>query len=94
MAEKRVRTDTFQKVLLVVGFSVLILGYFMINNMFQAEGRIISWEFLQTTFLWLLMVIFIIFLSISEDMKTSMIQEQTDEIKLLREVLTKKKKKS
>ena len=59
--EKKRSTSVFEKLLLVVGFLVLVIGYFFINRVFVAEGFQVSWGFLQTVFLWLLMVIFIIF---------------------------------
>ena len=89
--EKRRRTSIFEKLLLVVGFLVLIMGYFFINKVFIAEDYKVSWGFLQTVFLWLLMVIFIILLAIGEDIKEGILLEQLDEIKQLKEEMIKKK---
>jgi hypothetical protein len=83
--EKKRHTSIFEKLLLVVGFLVLIMGYFFINKVFAAEGFKVSWGFLQTVFLWLLMVIFIIMLAIGEDIKEGILLQQLDEIKGLRE---------
>ena len=85
-------TSIFEKLLLVVGFLVLIIGYFLINKVFVAEGYKISWGFLQTVFLWLLMVIFIIMLAIGEDIKEGILLEQLAEIKDLKEQILKKRK--
>lgn len=85
--EKKRRTSIFEKMLLVVGFLVLIMGYFFINKVFVAEGFKISWGFLQTVFLWLLMVIFIILLAIGEDIKEGILLEQLDEIRSLKEAI-------
>lgn len=92
MMEKKRRTSVFEKMLLVVGFLVLIMGYFFINKVFIAEDYKVSWGFLQTVFLWLLMVIFIILLAIGEDIKEGILLEQLDEIKSLKESILKKKK--
>ena len=89
--EKKRRTSIFEKLLLVVGFLVLIMGYFFINKVFISEGYKVSWGFLQTVFMWLLMVIFIILLAIGEDIKEGILLEQLDEIKLLREEIMRKK---
>ena len=89
--EKKRRTSIFEKLLLVVGFLVLIMGYFFINKVFIAEGYDISWGFLQTVFLWLLMVIFIIILAIGEDIKEGILLRQLDEIRELKEVILNRK---
>ena len=89
--EKKRSTSIFEKLLLVVGFLVLIIGYFFINKVFISEGYTISWDFLQTVFLWLLMVIFIIILAIGEDIKEGILLEQLREIKDLKETILKRK---
>ncbi|MBI2654482.1 hypothetical protein HYX02_06780 [Candidatus Woesearchaeota archaeon] len=89
--EKKRRTSLFEKLLLIVGFFVLVIGYFFINKAFVSEGFVISWGFLQTVFLWLLMVIFIILLAIGEDIKEGILLEQLDELRELKEGLLKKK---
>jgi len=92
--EKKRHTSIFEKLLLIVGFLVLIIGYFFINKVFIAEDYKVSWGFLQTVFLWLLMVIFIIVLAIGEDIKEGILLRQLDEIKELKEgilILLKKK---
>ena len=89
--EKKRHTSIFEKLLLVVGFLVLIIGYFFINKVFILEDYKISWGFLQTVFLWLLIVVFIILLAIGEDIKEGILLEQLDEIKQLKEGLLKGK---
>ena len=87
------KTSFFEKMLLIVGFLVLILGYMLISKTFAAEGNHLSWGFLQTTFLWLLMVIFIIMLAIGEDIKEGILIEQLEEIKSLKKSMFKRIKK-
>ena len=89
--EKKRRTSIFEKLLLFVGLFILIIGYFFINKVFALEGYQISWGFLQTVFLWLLMVIFIILLAIGEDIKEGILLEQLDEIKQLKDAILKGK---
>ena len=91
MMEKKRRTSIFEKMLLVVGLLVLVIGYFFINKVFIAEDYKVSWGFLQTVFLWLLMVIFIILLAIGEDIKEGILLEQLDEIRSLKESMLKRK---
>jgi Na+/melibiose symporter-like transporter len=87
------KTSSFEKMLLIVGLLVLVIGYMLISKTYDAEGNVLSWGFLQTTFLWLLMVIFIIMLAIGEDIKEGILIQQLDEIKKLKESMMKKKKK-
>ena len=89
--EKKRHTSLFEKLLLIVGFLVLIIGYFFINKVFIIENYSVSWDFLQTVFLWLLMVIFIIVLAIGEDIKEGILLRQLDEIRQLKEAILKKK---
>ncbi|MBU89953.1 hypothetical protein CMO94_00295 [Candidatus Woesearchaeota archaeon] len=87
------KTSSFEKMLLVVGLLVLIIGYTLISRTYAAEGNQLSWGLLQTTFLWLLMVIFIIMLVIGEDIKEGILIEQLEEIKSLKDALLKRKNK-
>ena len=87
MRKKKRITSFFQELLLLVGILVLVMGYFFINKVFAAEGSKITWGFLQTVFLWLLMVIFIIMLAIGEDIKEGILLQQIEEIKKLRDAL-------
>lgn len=84
MPEKKRKTSIFEKLLLLIGLLILVIGYFLINKVFISEGYNLSWGLLQTVFLWLLMVIFIIMLAIGEDIKEGILLDQFDEIKALR----------
>ncbi|MDP6548177.1 MAG: hypothetical protein QF917_04445 [Candidatus Woesearchaeota archaeon] len=86
------KTSSFEKMLLIVGMLLLVIGYMLINKVYIVEGGQLSWGFLQTIFLWLLMVIFIILLAIGEDIKEGILLQQLDEIKSLKEYMIKKKK--
>ncbi len=87
------KTSSFEKMLLIVGLLVLVIGYMLINKTYIAEGSALSWGLLQTIFLWMLMVIFIILLAIGEDIKEGILIEQLEEIKSLKDSLVKGKKK-
>ena len=85
------KPNMFERVVLFVGLLVLVLGYYIINKVLVIENYKLSWEFLQTIFLWLLMVIFIIIIAIGEDIKESLLINQTEEIRLLRKELRRKR---
>ena len=84
MPGKKRKTSIFEKLLLIVGMLVLVIGYFLINKVLITEGYQLSWGFLQTVFLWLLMVIFIVMLAIGEDIKEGILLDQVDEMKGIR----------
>ncbi len=86
------KTSSFEKMLLIVGLLILVIGYMLISKAYVVEGSQLSWGFLQTIFLWLLMVIFIILLAIGEDIKEGILIEQLEEIKSLKEALLRRKK--
>ena len=87
------KTSSFEKMLLIVGLLVLVIGYMLIGKVYVIEGSQLSWGFLQTIFLWLLMVIFIIMLAIGEDIKEGILIQQLDEIKALKESILNQRKK-
>ena len=87
------KTCSFEKLLLIVGLLILIVGYMLISKTYAAEGNQLSWGFLQTTFLWLLMVIFIIVIAIGEDIKEGILIKQLEEIKSLKDSFLKGNKK-
>lgn len=88
------KPNMFEAILLVIGIVLIIVGYVVIHRMIAAEGAL-SWDFLQTTFLWLLMVLLVILAAVNENMKEELkivIQNQLEEMKLLRADLNKKKR--
>ena len=87
------KTSSFEKMLLIVGMLVLVIGYMLINKVYVVEGSELSWGFLQTIFLWLLMVIFIIMLAIGEDIKEGILLQQLEEIRSLKDSILKGNKK-
>ncbi len=87
------KTSSFEKMLLIVGLLILFIGYMLISKTYAIEGEELSWGFLQTIFLWLVMVIFIILLAISEDIKESIFIEQLEELKSIKNLLLNGKKK-
>lgn len=95
---KYAKIDAFEKLVLIVGILSLVIGGLMINGTLEAFDYELTWDFLQTTFLWLILVIFIILLALSEDLKISVLKAQNDkmnkliaEMKALRQDLGKKK---
>ena len=85
------KPNVFEKILLLIGIVLIIAGYLIIQKMAAVEGYL-SWALLQTTFLWLLMILLVILAAVNENMKEELkvvIQNQVEEIRILRNDLNK-----
>jgi len=89
MASLTRKPNMFESILLIIGVVLIALGYVVIYRMYLTEG-FLSWELLQTLFLWILMILFVIFAAVNENMKEElmiMISYQAVEMKFLRKDL-------
>ena len=87
------RPNAFETILLVIGIVLILVGYIAIHRIVLSE-KALSWDMLQTTFLWLLMILMVILAAVNENMKEELrtvIENQVEEIRLLRDDLKKKK---
>ena len=87
------KPNMFESVLLIVGVILIVLGYLVIHRMYSVE-EVLSWDLLQTLFLWILMILLVILTAANENMKEELkivIQNQGEEMRLLRADLKKKK---
>lgn len=86
------KLNFFEKVLLTIGVFVILIGYFFVHGLVVKQG--ISWDALQATFLWLILVVMVILAAVNENMKEELkmvIVNQVREIKLLREDFKRKR---
>lgn len=91
--EKR-KPNLFEKALLIVGVIVIIIGFFMINKLYRSDGML-TWDLLIASFLWLILILMLVLASSSQDIKEELaiiINEIKEEIKLLRNDMTRNKK--
>ena len=99
---KRFKDATlFEKLLLAVGIFIGVAGFWLINRTYYLEPGI-NWQFITSTFLWLLLILMIILTDSSESIKEELgtiIKEHIEEtrllkneVKFLREVMGKKGK--
>ena len=87
---------------LIIGIAIGIIGFWFINKIYYNEP-ILSWQFLTSIFLWLMLIFIVILTDSNESIKEELsviIKEHIEETKLLREEirllsekLTKKNKK-
>jgi hypothetical protein len=84
------KSNFFERVLLIVGLLVIIVGFYFIYQVFQSSPGYASlgWESLQTIFLWLMLVVLIVLLATEEDVKEELaiiIKEHIEETKIMKE---------
>ncbi len=82
------RLNFFEKMLLIVGVMVTILGFFFINRIYTGDGHL-SWALLQAAFLWLVLLFLIILTDSNESVKEELkeiIHQHMNETKLLKEI--------
>lgn len=86
------KINAFEKALLIVGLLVIILGYFFIQRLLLANG--LNVYTLQTIFLWLLVILMVILVTVCENMKEELkliAENQIRETKLLRDAIIRKR---
>ncbi|MBW2963905.1 hypothetical protein KY363_00455 [Candidatus Woesearchaeota archaeon] len=82
------RLNFFEKMLLIVGIGVTIVGFYFINKIYTGEGHL-SWALLQAAFLWLLLLFMIILTDSNESIKEELkdvIKEHIEETKILKQI--------
>ena len=86
------KLNAFEKILLFIGVIIIVIGYIFVHGMILTNG--LSWEALQTTFLWLILVVAVILAAVTENMKEELklvISNQSREISLLRDDMRRRK---
>ncbi len=82
------RLNFFEKMLLLAGVAVTIVGFFYINRIYTGEGHM-SWALLQAAFLWLLLLFMIILTDSNESIKEELkevIKQHMEETKVLKQI--------
>lgn len=81
------KSNFFERVLLVVGLVVIIVGFIFINKVFMSDANL-GWDMLQAIFLWLMLIVLIVLLATEEDVKEELaiiIKEHIEETKIMKE---------
>ncbi|MBN1156771.1 hypothetical protein JXA85_04085 [Candidatus Woesearchaeota archaeon] len=82
------KTTMFEKILLIVGLGVTIVGFYLIRIAYLTEQGL-TWLMLLTIFSWLTVLILFIVSSLNADVKEELMRilnEQVQETKLLKEI--------
>jgi hypothetical protein len=81
------KSNFFEKILLVVGLGVILLGFHFINSVYS-NGLTEMWGLVQSVFLWLMLIILVVLLATEEDVKEELsiiMRQQIDEVRLIQE---------
>lgn len=88
MAEKYIRSpNVFEKILLVIGIAVVIIGYGLIHKLILIKN-VLSWDLVISIFMWFIIIILIIITAVSENVKeeiSEIIKKETAKIRILRQ---------
>lgn len=68
------RTSAFEIILLVVGVGAAYLGFAFINNLYLEEGEF-TWLMLVSIFLWLIMILQFILMSLNVNISKNQLEE-------------------
>jgi len=80
------KTTLFEKALMILGLAVLVIGFLVINSLFRLDGGL-TWPALIAMFLWLIILLLMILVSSSQDIKEELsilISKSNEELRLLR----------
>ena len=78
----------FEKVLLVVGLGVTLVGFFLIQAAYKSDQGL-TWLMLLTIFSWLTLLILFVVSSLNADVKEELVRilsEHVEETKMLKEI--------
>ena len=83
------KISTFEIVLLIVGIGVAVLGFNLINQVYNAEARI-SWLMVIAIFNWLMLMVLFVSLSLAVDISKKHLIETKRIVELLEQKKSKK----
>jgi len=87
---KRYRSSTFfEKLLLFVGIAIGIIGFWLINTVYFEEP-ILSWQFIVSVFLWLILIFIVILTDSNESIKEELgliMKEHIEETRILKKIM-------
>ena len=90
MPKKTIEISTFELMVLIVGCAAVVLGFNLINRVYVIDHNM-GWSMVISIFIWLILLVLFILLSINVDSTKQTLKEIT-EIKGILKKVTKKKK--
>jgi len=87
MAEKNIRgPNVFERMLLVIGIVVVIVGYGIIHKLILINNAL-TWDVVISIFLWFIIIILIVLTAVAENVKEeirTIIEKETEKIRVMR----------
>ncbi|MFH1400987.1 MAG: hypothetical protein ABIH41_05705 [Nanoarchaeota archaeon] len=87
MAEWKRKSNFFERILLIVGLGVILLGFHFINSIYTSNN-VELWGLVHAVFLWLLLIIMVVMLATEEDVKEELamiMRSHMEETRLMKE---------
>jgi hypothetical protein len=87
--------NVFEKILLIVGIAIVMIGYTFIHRMYVYSGSVLTWDLITNMMLWLIALVLVISLAVSENVKeelTLVSENQLRELKMIKEEIQLMKK--
>lgn len=79
------KANFFEKLLLIVGLAVGVIGFYLIDKIYRAEGYL-NWFMIVAIFSWLTLIFLIIISDTNEDLKEEFVSIQKQENQYLRDI--------
>lgn len=79
------KTNMFEKLLLIVGLAVGVIGFYLIDKIYRVEGYL-NWFMVVAIFSWLTLIFLIIISDTNEDLKEEFVSIQKEENEVLKEI--------
>jgi len=84
------RTTFFEKILLIAGFFIGVLGFFIINTIYVNSGRVFGFDMVTVVFLWIILLFMMIIVATAENQKEESLnisRELHEETKLMKSLM-------
>ncbi|MFT4310783.1 MAG: hypothetical protein ACMXYC_04070 [Candidatus Woesearchaeota archaeon] len=83
------KTNVFERLLLLVGISLGVIGFYMVNLVYEASGKVLTAEILMMVFIWLILIFIMILCAINENQREELnllLIEHIKEVRALHEI--------
>lgn len=79
------KANLFEKLLLIVGLAVGVIGFYLIDKIYRIEGYL-NWFMVVAIFSWLTLIFLIIISDTNEDLKEEFVIVQKEQNEYLRDI--------
>lgn len=83
------KLNAFEKLLLLTGLALGVVGFVFINALFRSDDSVMTWNMLVAVFLWLMLIFIVILCAIQENHREEtglILKKHSEETRLLRQI--------